>query len=68
MGQTKENLRTGANQEIITTSQAQTLTGVGATFAGILINDVAIDPTTGDAYFTDSFNCRKCYALVRYCA
>jgi sugar lactone lactonase YvrE len=27
--------------------------------AGILINDVAIDPDTGDAYFTDSPNCRE---------
>ena len=27
--------------------------------AGILINDVAIDPDTGDAYFSDSPNCRE---------
>lgn len=27
--------------------------------AGMLINDIAIDPDTGDAYFTDSFNCRE---------
>ena len=27
--------------------------------AGILINDVAVDPDTGDAYFSDSPNCRE---------
>ena len=27
--------------------------------AGILINDVAIDPDNGDAYFSDSPNCRE---------
>jgi hypothetical protein len=26
---------------------------------GMLINDIAVDPDTGDAYFTDSFNCRE---------
>jgi hypothetical protein len=26
---------------------------------GMLINDIAIDSTNGDAYFTDSFNCRE---------
>jgi hypothetical protein len=31
----------------------------GSLPAGMLINDIAIDPETGDAYFTDSFNCRK---------
>ncbi len=31
--------------------------------AGILINDVAIDPDTGDAYFSDSPNCREASAV-----
>jgi sugar lactone lactonase YvrE len=29
----------------------------------MLINDVAVDPDTGDAYFTDSFNCRALLSL-----
>ena len=31
--------------------------------AGMLINDVAVDPDSGDAYFTDSFNCRELLSL-----
>ena len=27
--------------------------------AGMLINDVAIDPDNGDAFFSDSLNCRE---------
>ncbi len=26
---------------------------------GMFINDLAVDRDTGDAYFTDSFNCRE---------
>jgi hypothetical protein len=32
--------------------------------AGMLINDVAVDPDTGDAYFTDSYNCREFWEKV----
>jgi hypothetical protein len=35
--------------------------------AGILINDVAIDPDTGDAYFSDSPNCREAFACGHNC-
>jgi hypothetical protein len=33
--------------------------------AGMMINDVAIDPDTGDAYFTDSYNCRECHTVTK---
>jgi hypothetical protein len=33
--------------------------------AGILINDVAIDADNGDAYFSDSPNCREDSAAHR---
>ena len=30
--------------------------------AGMLINDVAVDPDNGDAFFSDSLNCREAAA------
>lgn len=51
----------GANQGIVTGTDYNQLgnRNVSPLPAGMLINDIAIDPDTGDAYFTDSFNCRK---------
>jgi hypothetical protein len=46
-------LQAGANPALIP------LLGGPAINAGILINDVAIDPDNGDAYFSDSPNCRE---------
>jgi sugar lactone lactonase YvrE len=58
----------GANQAAVTGSTYVTVGTRGTTFtslpAGILINDIAIDPDTGDAYFTDSFNCRKISCIL----
>jgi hypothetical protein len=34
--------------------------------AGMLINDVAIDPDNGDAFFSDSLNCRESAANDDY--
>ena len=34
--------------------------------AGMLINDVAIDPDNGDAFFSDSLNCREAAANDDY--
>jgi hypothetical protein len=48
-------LRAGANSAFIPYPQLNnTLLN-----AGIFINDVAIDADNGDAYFTDSSNCRE---------
>jgi len=49
----------GANQEIVSGSDYVRNIGETSLPAGMLINDIAIDPDNGDAYFTDSFNCRK---------
>jgi hypothetical protein len=54
----------GANRVVVnegmyfsfSTSNGQLASSVPA---GMFINDVAVDPDTGDAYFTDSFNCRE---------
>jgi len=48
----------GANQEIVSGSDYVRNIGETSLPAGMLINDIAIDPDNGDAYFTDSFNCR----------
>jgi hypothetical protein len=54
----------GANQAAVNFGQYfEVATKVGSLAssvpAGMLINDVAVDPDSGDAYFTDSFNCRE---------
>ena len=38
----------------------------GSAAAGMLVNDVAVDADTGDAYFTDSFNCRACKTKLKF--
>lgn len=55
-------LRAGANSAFIPYPQLNsTLLN-----AGIFINDVAIDADNGDAYFTDSSNCREDAATARF--
>ena len=51
----------GANQDNVSGVEYVRISNSSATSlpAGMLINDIAIDPDNGDAYFTDSFNCRK---------
>ena len=61
MSPTILSLQNGANT---TTIPYPNLGGVNA-MAGILINDVAIDPDNGDAYFSDSPNCREDSAAHR---
>ena len=56
MSPTILSLQNGANTTIIPYPNLGP--GVSA-MAGILINDVAIDPDNGDAYFSDSPNCRE---------
>ena len=58
MSPNQPGMRVGSNTETVTTGQVVTLTQAGALIAGIPINDVAIDSTNGDAYFSDSPNCR----------
>ena len=62
MSSTIPSLQAGANP-----NQALPIPQLGGltAMAGILINDVAIDPDTGDAYFSDSPNCREDSAAHR---
>ena len=62
MSPTILSLQNGANT---TTIRYPNLPGVVNAMAGILINDVAIDPDNGDAYFSDSPNCREDSAAHR---
>jgi hypothetical protein len=61
-------LRTGANPDDVLYSTnnkfmtADLFTPAFNFTAGMLINDVAIDPDNGDAFFSDSLNCREAAA------
>jgi hypothetical protein len=62
MSSTIPSLQAGANP-----NQALPIPQLGGqtAMAGILINDVTVDPDTGDAYFSDSPNCREDSAAHR---
>ena len=63
------SLQNGANPgNVLYSSNGKFMTAAGGFTpafnftAGMLINDVAIDPDNGDAFFSDSLNCREAAA------